>query len=556
MPHLGVTAREHVSAEVPGADIRTQLERILGYPQFQASDRRRAFLRFVVEETLAGRADRLKAFPIAVAVFGRDETFDSQTDPVVRLEARRLRRDLDSYYVDRGAKDPVRISIPKGSYVPNFEWHEAPQVPSGRGRQQIADFRGRSAGDASPAPNSAREPAVVVLPFRALGSTEDAEHFALGISQELISDLFRFPGFRLYTQPVGPEGSLEGCPTGTGRDASVTYVVSGTVRIALEEIHVTTQVSNAESGQILWAKTYSRPSDPRLLIDVQRDLAAEIASVVGQPYGVVKDDISLRRETPAVSSMQSYVSVLRAYGYRRSFLREDYDAVLQCLQQAVQRDPAYSDAWAMLGWLHVDAGRLGYTGEDNRQNEYETALQATSRAVALQPANPLALKALAAAYHYVGRYDDSERTARQAADLNPHDPEALAQLGWRLAARGRFDEGIPLLKRAIERTVNPPGWYYHLVAVDLYLKGDSRQMLAVAERSALGDPGFSQLLLAVANGELGDAQGAQQALAKLSLHEPVARDPAGYIRRHGATDRIVDALMAGLQKAHQVAARR
>ena len=106
--------------------IRAQLERILDSPTLQASPRRRAFLRYLVEETLAGRADGLKGYSLGLAVFGRDGTFESQSDPVVRLEARRLRRDLDSYYVDAGARDPVRITIPKGHYVPHFKWHQAP----------------------------------------------------------------------------------------------------------------------------------------------------------------------------------------------------------------------------------------------------------------------------------------------------------------------------------------------------------------------------------------------------------------------------------------------
>ena len=69
-------------------------------------------------ETLAGRGESLKGYAIALAVFGRGASFDPQADPVVRLEARRLRRDLDSYYMEAGQYDPVRISIPKGSYVP------------------------------------------------------------------------------------------------------------------------------------------------------------------------------------------------------------------------------------------------------------------------------------------------------------------------------------------------------------------------------------------------------------------------------------------------------
>jgi hypothetical protein len=120
----GLVAKSEAQAEngspTPEA-VREQLERILSHPEFTASDRRKSFLRYVVEETLAGRADHLKGYSIAVSVLGRDDSFDPSADPVVRLEARRLRRELEHYYLTAGSGDPIHISVPKGAYVPTFE---------------------------------------------------------------------------------------------------------------------------------------------------------------------------------------------------------------------------------------------------------------------------------------------------------------------------------------------------------------------------------------------------------------------------------------------------
>ncbi len=79
------------------------------------------FLRFVVEETLAGKADRIKAYTIAADALGRDAGFDAENDPIVRVSAGRLRRALDHYYMDGGHNDPVIIELPLGSYVPVFQ---------------------------------------------------------------------------------------------------------------------------------------------------------------------------------------------------------------------------------------------------------------------------------------------------------------------------------------------------------------------------------------------------------------------------------------------------
>ena len=100
--------------------IADQLSRILASPKFTASKRLSRFLSFVVEQSQKGQSGRIKQYTIAVDALGYKDDFDPQSDPVVRLQARRLRRALDKYYDTLGASDPIRIDIPKGAYVPIF----------------------------------------------------------------------------------------------------------------------------------------------------------------------------------------------------------------------------------------------------------------------------------------------------------------------------------------------------------------------------------------------------------------------------------------------------
>ena len=100
--------------------IQSQLERIFASPEFQATNRQREFLQFVVAETIAGRSDEIKGYTVATQVFGRSENFDQATDPLVSIQANKLRRALERYYLVTGQNDPVRIDIPKGTYVPTF----------------------------------------------------------------------------------------------------------------------------------------------------------------------------------------------------------------------------------------------------------------------------------------------------------------------------------------------------------------------------------------------------------------------------------------------------
>jgi len=107
-------------ADPNASDVRAALNRVTASPAFQKANQLASFLRYVVEEALAGRGERLKAYTIATSALGRDNTFDPQTDPIVRVEAGRLRRALDQYYGGDGCNDLIVIELPIGSYVPSF----------------------------------------------------------------------------------------------------------------------------------------------------------------------------------------------------------------------------------------------------------------------------------------------------------------------------------------------------------------------------------------------------------------------------------------------------
>ena len=132
---------EDREADLAKHDYRVEaLNRILSSGHFRASERNKQFLKFVVEETVAGRASRIKAFTVAVDVFGRDSSFDASVDPIVRIAAGHLRRSLEEYYAGYGKHDPVRIVLPLGTYAPVFMKQEGlPGRAVSRFRQIVSD---------------------------------------------------------------------------------------------------------------------------------------------------------------------------------------------------------------------------------------------------------------------------------------------------------------------------------------------------------------------------------------------------------------------------------
>src|SRR5262249_54758747 len=117
------------SADESDKPIRAELARILGSVTFQPVDRLKRFLAFISHEALAGRSDQLKEYVIGVQVFGKEASFDPRTDPIVRVQARRLRARLVRYYREHGQHDEIAIELPKGGYSPVFKRRDARVVP-------------------------------------------------------------------------------------------------------------------------------------------------------------------------------------------------------------------------------------------------------------------------------------------------------------------------------------------------------------------------------------------------------------------------------------------
>lgn len=127
--HYSPTPQSSNGQHPPGAgalsaeEVRRQLQRIIASKDFVASARNRRFLEHVVERTLRGETAR--GYEIGTLVFGRPKTFNATTDPIVRIEAGKLRRDLETYYLKSGQHDPIRIVLPKGAYRAAFFRNEA-----------------------------------------------------------------------------------------------------------------------------------------------------------------------------------------------------------------------------------------------------------------------------------------------------------------------------------------------------------------------------------------------------------------------------------------------
>ena len=270
--------------------IREQLARILNSGPFQQSRRRQRFLEYIVNETLAGRGERLKGYNVALEVFDRPATFDPVVDPLVRIEAARLREKLREYYEADGRSDPIRIELPKGSYTPHIEFRQASapapspyQVPM-QGPVALMDGR----------------PSLAVLPFVNIGDDPKWERFADGITEDIITDLSRSKDLIVIAR--NSTAVHKGKPVDIrqiGRDLGVRYVLEGSIQSMGERVRVTAQLIEAASGSHVWSERYDRPVDD--LFAVQNEVTQRIAATLAGYEGALAEAERslLRRKPPA-----------------------------------------------------------------------------------------------------------------------------------------------------------------------------------------------------------------------------------------------------------------
>src|SRR6266508_3990659 len=123
-PHMATRRAAPAAAKQSIKATRAQLDRILSSTTFQQVDRLKRFLHFIVSEYLEGRGDELKEYVVGVQVFGKETSFDPRTDPIVRVQARRLRARLERYYATEGEHDEWIVELPKGGYTPLIRHRE------------------------------------------------------------------------------------------------------------------------------------------------------------------------------------------------------------------------------------------------------------------------------------------------------------------------------------------------------------------------------------------------------------------------------------------------
>lgn len=396
------------------AAIRRVLQNIVQSKTFRQVDRLQRFLAYIVEETLAGRGDALKEYPVGVDVFAKDPSFDPRMDPIVRVQARRLRMRLVSYYADEGQSDPVIIELPKGGYTPTFRAAEPTRTPP------------KAIATALVSRNS-----VAIAPFEDDSPTHDLRWFCNGLAQETIQAVGKVQG--LVVKSAG---------SGDPRQAAA-IVVEGSVRKGREMLRITVHLTDTLRGCYLWSETFDRAMGDDFA--VQEDVARRVAERL-------RDEVENRAPGGVDRAMGTNNLIAHnLYVQGRYHLEQRTEAglhkALEFFTRATEEDPKMAVAYAGL----ADAWNLmAHYGACAPSETWTKAAAAAAQAVTLDDASSVAHASLA---HLQATQDwewaAAEREFQRAISLNPQNAVAHLWYGVScLASLNRLDEALNEVKLA------------------------------------------------------------------------------------------------------------
>ncbi|MDX8495343.1 hypothetical protein RFN29_27675 [Mesorhizobium sp. VK22B] len=554
-------------------EARRELERIFSDPEFHCPERNRKFLRFIAEELFQGRERSLKAYSIAVDVFGRAADFDASVDPIVRIEATRLRAALTRYYESHGQDHPIRIDLPRGRYVPQFSRKEAgaaveaPAAPELR-LSPVSDARSKSRlyptmrakslsvaiGVASglilgvlligfnsrltSAPLISEKPSLSIEMRLAEGySDANAEAFR----DSLIVALSGFQSLRIRS----PDAVTSSIPAEKG-GVSQGSVIQNRYRLLLK--------SGADAkGPMLWWQVIDELTGETLRSGSEKSpkemgpgtsaiqLASQFAVRLASRQGVVNTIETARElERPTLGNGCILRAILAIETNNETALL----GARGCLEQTLKIRESDADAYAMLTGVLLKLEASGMTSELT-----DEAVSSADRAVALAPDSDRSYYAEMLAQFSIGNSEAAVQAGRRAMELNPSNPTTLAKLGRILFAAGRWDEGAELALKADQLNGLPFRDAETTLAFDAYRRGEfGEALLHLQHMKAIGCYS-TQILKAATLGELGRMKEAGVVIGELRQSRPdFDKSLIADLTRLKLSPRLIDLIRLGLEK--------
>ena len=570
-------------------EIRTALQRMIGSDVFSRSPQLGAFLRFVVEAVMRGDAARIKAYTIGVEVLRRDTKFDPQLDPIVRVEATRLRRALERYYAGPGATDPVIIDLPRGSYVPTFRRREMARrraIPSFAALGRWADglprpplsaslailaviavvsmaavyFHGRRDDGITTATVAVRDPGgsnvhtlppgngmptIQIEPLRVIGSPPSNAVAAERLHAKISDAFARFDTINVASNPV-PANAVADAPAA---DPRTDYRLSGAIEYIGDAANAWFTLTSSAEGKVVWSRTFERvqPADTEGF--TEDSIVISLTNSLLQSYGVIRAR-DRANQLASNAGDPRYRCILEAADALRTSDRQTHALARACLEHLTNVDPGFAVGFTFLALTYNREFQLEYESRPGEPPALDRALRAARQAIVLHPESSRGYLGLMVVQS--NRRDTAATLAagEKCLTLNKYDMLALGEYGGRLVLAGDIDKGMKMLRDAGARGAVRPTWHHIYMFVGSYVGGDMMEAVRHANDIPGDDVALGQVARVLAARVMGNQDAVRKAVERLiALGPGWRRDPRAELARLITDEVIVDRLSRDLAAA-------
>jgi Flp pilus assembly protein TadD/TolB-like protein len=509
--------------------ILTALERLLEWSEMARSPQLAKFLDYIVRRTLDGDEQSIKAYSIAVDVLGRAAEFDPQSDPIVRVQARRLRGLLDDYYRGPGATEMTRITLPVGRYVPEFtigrasaEAILAPAEPPPRAKPStggvtltwfalaVIALGIAAAGyalstwaprqqDAAMAMGVVQQPSVTVVEFQNLAGPAGGGPAVSGLAIELVTDLEQFENIDVR-YGGGGDGNIAVTDLPTSD-----FVLTGIVRPDGLLVQYSAILTHSRTGAVVWNHTIPIAAidavDFRALDEVSRLLSLILGSPRGPLHTAARE--ALASAVPPERGVNLYICRMLFDLYRETGTVAEATRAGDCIAALSGTERQSAIGLAMLASLTAEHDDAADTA-GARADRFRMAEADLNQAISMAPVSAFVWEQHARLREGMAQFIEARTDYGSSIQLNPANADALAAYARLLALGGNLSEAEAMARSAAEGTPNPPAWYHGVPALIALRDGEHAKAIEDAELYARADRELGPVLAILAGQRAGD----------------------------------------------------
>ena len=450
--------------------ITKELDAICSSPVFTAAPRMQQLLRFLVNKTLSGQQNQIKAYTIGVEIFARDADFNSQSDPVVRVEMRRLRSKLQSYYTSFPAGE-IMINIPKGSYIPEF-------IPAGS--PECLTLTGKNTELFQYAASVAANTSVLVAPFEDISPERDMSRLGIGLAADITAALVEFPGISVagqyYVRQMIDNGySIQDL----ARQTKAGFVISGSVQVQGQSLRLVVELTDTSTGMLLCAQRFTYAYSEEDVFKLQDKITWQVLSHLAD-YLHLTSNFFQKTPTPLpAATAETYDAILRFSAWESSLNPELLCRARNALESVVDDKNIYPQTAAMLADIYASEYRHG---GDHTPDALDKAFALTEKALAKNPDYPIACWTQALYYFLQHDHKRLQQSLQRVISLKANYNNVLSAAAALMITSGDLDKGKELAVKIASQGEFMPWWHYVPIFILNYTLGNYEQALYTTMR--------------------------------------------------------------------------